>query len=94
MGNETSHKTPQGGFTETSFIVLPKSECQQIFHGLSVFEMCARIVNGTLNCNIQEGSPLVIENPSMGPYQPFPKIIIGIARKNDFFKNGGKSPIQ
>ena len=58
MGNETSHKTTQGEFTETSFSVLPKSECQKIFHGLSVFEMCARIVNETLNCNIQEGSPL------------------------------------
>ena len=32
---------------------------------------------------------VVIDNPNMGPYRPFPKIIIGIARNNNFCKEGG-----
>ena len=58
MGKATRHVTTHGEFQEKSFRVLPSSECQKVFNGLSVFEMCAKVVNGTLSCNIHEGSAL------------------------------------
>ena len=58
MGKATIHVTTHGEFLEKSFRVLPSSECQKVFNGLSVFEMCAKVVNGTLSCNNHEGSPL------------------------------------
>ena len=37
---------------------------------------------------------IVIDNPNIGPYRPFPKIIIGIARNNNFCKKGGNLKSQ
>ena len=58
MWNETRHVIREEEFVERSFNVLPRSECQKVFNGISVFEMCAKVVENALTCNIQKGSPL------------------------------------
>ena len=58
MCNETRHVTTEEEFVERSFYVLPMSECRKVFNGISVFEMCAKVIENALTCNIQKGSPL------------------------------------
>ena len=50
--------TTEEEFVERSFYVLPMSECRKVFNRISVFELCAKVVENALTCNIQKGSPL------------------------------------
>ena len=45
-------------FIERSFHVLPIYQCKEIFHGISVFELCAKTKTKIFDCNVQAGSPL------------------------------------
>ena len=65
--------------TQRNARVLGHEECKVHRPDITIYEVCAQILDESFNCNHGLGSLLVVDNPHKGIFIPNSKYLVGIS---------------